>query len=111
MERIEKLRMRALEADRFDADIEFYTLFYKQYEKQNALTDEIRYADAFYYAFSKLTPQIADGELIVGSRDVSIFDEIRAEWNEKYREIAFKHRNLNFFGQDSHMSIDYFKGT
>ncbi len=107
MERIEKLRKRALEPERFDADIEFYTLFYKEYEQNSDLSEELRYAEAFYYAFTNLTPQISDGELIVGSRDVPVSNEIRTAWDKKYKVNAFKCREPYFCGQDSHMAIDY----
>lgn len=106
-ERIEHLRERALCDDRFGTDTEFYTLFYKQYEKSASLSEEARYAEAFYYAFCHLTPVIGEGELVVGSRDMSLSTDILSEWEETYRDIAFAHRNEVFCGQDSHMAIDY----
>lgn len=107
MERIEKLRDRAFSDSRFSADTEFYTLFYKNYVDNSDLTEERRYAEAFYYALSRLTPAIAEGELIVGNRDIEISDEISDEWNDKYREIACLRSEKAGWGQDSHMAIDY----
>lgn len=107
MDRTEKLRARTFEYNRFDADTEFYTLFYKEYEKTSDLSKEEHYAKAFYYAFTNLTPAISDGELIVGNRDISLSAEIQKEWDEKYYQITLNHRNQVFFGQDSHMAIDY----
>lgn len=107
MKRIEKLRITALEKNRFDADMEFYTLFYNEYTRQDDLPEELRYSNAFYYAFSNLTPAIAEHELVVGNRNISVSDEIKNAWESKYREIAFARKTKAGNGQDSHMAIDY----
>lgn len=107
MDRIKKLRERTFVGDRFDGDMEFYTLFYRVYEKNSDLQEETRFSEALYYAFSNFTPSIIDGELIVGSRDVPISDEIKKEWNEKHKDFAVARCNDIFCGQDSHMAIDY----
>ena len=107
MERLEKLRERAFDSSRFDGDIEFYTLFYQAYEQATALANEDRYAKAFYDAFSKLTPSITEGELIVGNRAAPLSDEMRNAWDEKYRQAALDGRAKAGNGQDSHMTIDY----
>lgn len=98
---------RAFADDRFNADIEFYDLFFKRYALHSVLSDEERYADAFYYAFTNLTPAISEDELIVGNRDISLSDEIATEWEEKNRSIAHSYRDKVFCGQDSHIAIDY----
>lgn len=107
MERIEKLRDRTFAQDRFNADIEFYLSFYKTYDKHTAPSEEERYAEAFYNAFSDLTPAISDDELIVGNRDISLSEKTITEWEQTYKDIAYAYRNKVFCGQDSHMAIDY----
>lgn len=107
MERIEKLRERAFANDRFNADIEFYNLFFKRYDLHTELSKEERYAEAFYYAFTNLTPAISEDELIVGNRDISLSKEITTEWEKNTKAIAHSYCDKVFYGQDSHMSIDY----
>ena len=63
MKRIENLRKIALE-HKISLD-EFFYKFYKAYGKSSAVSYP-DYADAYYTAFSTLTPDIADGEIIVG---------------------------------------------
>lgn len=105
MERIEKLRNRVFEGSLFSD--EFYYLFYKEYDRLSALPETERYAEAFYFAFSKLTPSISEGELIVGKRDLPLSAEEQKEWESVYRPIAEARRNKAGGGQDSHMAIDY----
>lgn len=107
MERIEKLRDRAFADARFNADIEFYNLFFKRYDKYSSLSTEERYADAFYYAFTNLTPAIFEDELIVGNSAITLSNEIREEWEKNTEAIAYSYRDKVFCGQDSHMAIDY----
>lgn len=105
MDRIQKLRQRAFDDARFTGDIEFFTRFHKEYEKQAALPEWERYGAAFYAAFSGFTPAIGEGELIVGSRDFSVSQEAKKLWDEKYNKITTEMAVM--CGQDSHMAIDY----
>lgn len=105
MDRIQKLRERTYDDTRFLGDIEFFTLFHKEYEKQIALPKWERYGAAFYAAFSGFTPVIGDGELIVGSRDFSVPPEAKQLWDEKYNKLTTEMAVM--CGQDSHMAIDY----
>ena len=107
MERIEKLRRRALAPERFDGDVEFYGSFYERYDQLADRPPQERYAEAYYYAFARLTPAIAQGELIVGNRDVAVSPEKKAAWQENGLARA---RELSFgcdVGQDSHMAVDF----
>lgn len=104
MERIEKLRKKALKPF---FGYEFYYLFFKKYENCPELNKYERYSEAFYYAFSQLTPSISEGELIVGKRDIPFTAEQQAEWDNKYREIMEKCGFEAGGGQDSHMTVDY----
>ena len=105
MERIEKLRNRALENTVFGE--EFFYLFYKEYERLSGLPEKKRYAEAFYAAFSGLTPSISEGELIVGKRDIPMNEAEQREWEEVYRPMAQARQKQAGDGQDSHMAIDY----
>lgn len=107
MERIEKLRDRALRGGRLAGAVEFNTLFFQKYDALAALPEEERYAEAFYSALSNLTVLIAEGELIVGSRAFPVSAETKKLWEEVYEPIAQQRRNLVGGGQDSHMAIDY----
>ena len=66
MDRINTLREMALTKTRSNEG--FHYLFYKEYAKHPELSEEGRYAKAFYSAFSKLEPEISQGELIVGKK-------------------------------------------
>lgn len=105
MERIEFLRKRVFEDLNFSN--EFYYLFYKNYEQHADLIEEERYAEAFDYAFSNLSPSITEGELIVGKRDIPLSAEAQQEWDNKYKLIADTRSENAGTGQDSHMAIDY----
>lgn len=105
MERIEFLRKQVFENLKFSN--EFHYLFYKNYEQYADLPEEERYAEAFYFAFSNLTPSISDGELIVGKRDIPLSAEEQQEWETVYEPITEARRNKAGGGQDSHMAIDY----
>lgn len=105
MKRIEKLRQKVLEDLNFSKA--FYYLFYKKYEQDAVLPEEERYAEAFYFAFSNLTPSIFDGELIVGKHDIPLGAKEQQEWETVYRPIAESRRSKAGHGQDSHMAIDY----
>ena len=103
MSRIEKLRVKT-----FDPAIygnEFYYLFYKAYEAREGLAFHERYGEAFYEAFSTLTPAIGEDELIVGSRNTSLTAQQEAEWETKYLPLAEEYGRIG--GQNSHMAIDY----
>ena len=103
--RIEKLRRVAL--DRRHCHDEFHYLFYKRYADGEGMPEFARYADAFYYAFSELTPAISEGELIVGESAGALVGEALSEWESTYRELAQKRSTLAGGGQGSHMAIDY----
>lgn len=105
MERIEFLRKQVFENLKFSN--EFHYLFYKNYEQYADLSEEERYAEAFYFAFSNLTPSISDGELIVGKRDIPLSADAGQEWETVYEAITEARRNKAGGGQDSHMAIDY----
>ena len=105
MKRIEFLRKQVFENLNFSN--EFHYLFYKNYEHHSDLTEEERYAEAFYFAFSKLTPSITEGELIVGKRDIPLCACEQQEWVSVYKAIAEARRKKAGNGQDSHMAIDY----
>ncbi len=105
MERIEQLRKKALENPVFSK--EFHYLFYKEYERLSDFPEEERYAEAFYFAFSNLTPSISEGELIVGKRDVPLSTQAQKEWENKYHPIAQMREEKTGGGQGSHMAIDY----
>ncbi len=103
MDRIEKLRSAVLSGTSFSD--EFYYLFYKAYSQYESLSEAERYAEAYYTAFSSLTPVIAEGELIVGSRNAPMDAFAEREWKDVYLPIARKRSCPQ--GQDSHMAIDY----
>ncbi len=105
MDRIENLRQIALgHKHSFN---EFYYLFYKKYTENNASSEYERYADAFYYAFTHLTPNISGRELIVGEIKDNLNGVAKEEWENVYKAIAQERCKLAGGGQDSHMSIDY----
>ena len=106
MKRIEKLRLKALNAEG-STPTEFYYLFYKEYERLDYMTEWERYAESFYFALSNLTPNIDLGELIVGKCATSINEQAQREWDEIYRPIAEARKAKAGGGQDSHMAIDY----
>ena len=105
MDRIERLREAAL-GRIFCAD-EFYYRFIKRYGKRYGKPDYRAYADAFYTAFSTLTPNISDGELIVGEIRNNLTDEEQKEWDTVWKPIAEETARQAGGGQDSHMAIDY----
>ena len=103
MKRLETLREEVLKSNGLGDEL-FY-LFFKAYGCDRYTTYEA-YADAFYEAFSQLTPVISDGELIVGKR--SGFSSVQQEeWNSTYKSMTETcSRNVGE-GQASHMAIDY----
>ena len=105
MERIEFLRNQVFENLNFSN--EFHYLFYKSYEQHADLTEEERYAEAFDFAFSNLSPSITEGELIVGKRDIPLCADEQQEWDNIYKSIANTRSQRAGGGQDSHMAIDY----
>ena len=105
MSRIEKLRRIAL--DHSHMNDEFFYKFYKRYCAMQVESEYLRYADAYYYAFSELTPCISDGELIVGETKDGLSDLERNEWKTTYRAIADERNAAAGKGQDSHMAVDY----
>lgn len=105
MERIEKLREAAL--CHVHDNSEFFYLFHKQYGVSEGRTDYQKYADAFFFAFSHLTPRISAGELIVGKTGGGFDGAERAEWESTYRALAEERSRAAGAGQGSHMAIDY----
>ena len=105
MKRLEKLRAAAL--CHLHCKDEFYYKFYKRYSENKDSAEYPRYTDAFYYAISELTPDISDGELIVGKTGDFLTDAERSEWRDTYKRIAEQRCADAGGGQDSHMAIDY----
>ena len=105
MIRINKLREAALRRN-YCLD-EFHYLFYKRYSEIENKDEYEKYADAFYYAFSELTPNITEGELIVGEIGNNLSENEIEEWKNVYKSKASKRINEAGSGQDSHMAIDY----
>ena len=105
MERIELLRNKAL--DHCHCGDEFLYLFHKRYTESECDSEFLKYADAFNFAFSNLTPDISSGELIVGKFINNLSDLEKAEWRNVYRKAAEERSIKAGGGQDSHMAIDY----
>ncbi len=105
MDRIKNLRTQALENEIcYD---EFFYKFYKYYESAHNKSKEERYAEAFYFAFSNLTPSISKDELIVGKCNCNLLLSEKNEWHNKYLPIVQAETKKAGGGQDSHMAIDY----
>ena len=105
MKRIQHLRNKVLAGTCLSE--EFHYLFFKEYFRLNDLPEEERYAASYEYAYSKLTPSISDGELIVGKRDVPLTAQAQKEWETVYRPFAVYRGAKAGGGQASHMAIDY----
>ena len=105
MNRIEELRRVAL-GRRTPLD-EFHYRFFKRYSETGIVGEFDRYADAFYHMFATLTPNITDGELIVGECVSGLNDHERREWDDVYHKISYEECMRAGRGQDSHMAIDY----
>ena len=105
MERLKALRDEALSF--CHSGDEFFYLFYKKHGESTGDSDYSKYADAFYYAFSHLTPNISSGELIVGKFKNNLTDTEKNDWHTVYRPIAEERVRIDGGGQDSHMAIDY----
>ena len=83
MNRIEKLRQIALShSNVYD---EFFYRLYQRYSENRNKSDYLKYADAFFYAFSQLTPNISDGELIVGEIKNGLAEPEKKEWENTYK--------------------------
>lgn len=103
--RITELRQAALETEIcYD---EFFYNFYKFCSGKDFVSDMKLYGDAFYFAFSSLTPNISDDELIVGKSINKLPFDAKNEWEETYLLIAKETVARAGNGQDSHMAIDY----
>lgn len=72
MNRIEKLREEALLKTLNNNELQY--LYFKRIYSSQIENEYDRYADAYYFAFSNLRPQISDGELIVGKAGDSLSD-------------------------------------
>ena len=105
MNRIEILRTK-VPADLVDRD-ELYFWFYDSYVNHPAECMEDRYAEAFYNAFSHLTPCIADGELIVGRVENHLTAQQQKIYDERYESVSDAFWENYGQGQASHMAIDY----
>ncbi len=105
MDRIKSLREYALGYN-FTLD-EFFYRYYKNYSVNESSSEDVRYAEAFYYAFSTLTPSISEGELIVGKFARCFTPEEEKEWNDTYVHMATSETVKAGGGQNSHMAIDY----
>ena len=105
MHRIKKLRKVALE-NKICYE-EFYYKFYKCYNDSIKVSKEERYAEAFYFALSNLTPCISDDELIVGKCNKKLSPADECEWLNTYLPITLEESKKAGGGQDSHMAIDY----
>ena len=105
MERIEKLRLVALE--HYPRNDEFYYNFYKKYSADTRESEYEKYADAYYHALTNFTPHITDGELIVGESELLMNERDYDEWERIYHPIADERVRFAGPGQDSHMAIDY----
>ena len=95
MNRIESLRRVAL--SRTHSNDEFFYLFYKSYSQNKTESEYERYADAFDFAFSELTPNITEGELIVGEINGTLSADAKREWIDTYKEIAEKRCAEGYF--------------
>lgn len=105
MDRINRLRTKALRNTVcYD---EFFYKFYKYYADSQKPFKAERYADAFYFALSNLTPCISEDELIVGKCGNKLSPWEKREWQDKYLQIALTEREKAGDGQDSHMAVDY----
>lgn len=105
MERIAALRKEALAEERFSW--EFYYHYMKSYTTITAENEYEHYSLAFYDAFSRLTPSISEGELIVGKYAHPLSPEQAKEWDEIYQPLWKQFSSDAGKGQDSHMAIDY----
>ena len=105
MKRINNLRRGALE--RSYSNDEFFYKFYKRYNETESLSEYKRYADAFNFALSELTPNISNGELIVGEIQNCMSHSEKEDWKNVYEGIANEKWRKCGGGQDSHMAIDY----
>jgi len=105
MNRIEHLRQAALNL--VYCKSEFNYLFYKRYIDLKGKSDYEKYADAFNFAFSKLTPNILDGELIVGEIKNRLSASEKEEFENIYKPLLKERCAEAGKGQDSHMAVDY----
>ena len=86
---------------------EFFYKFFKYYSDNPKTSKEDRYAEAFCFAFSNLTPSISEDELIVGKCNKKLLPVEESEWLNKYLSIAQEESIKAGIGQDSHMAVDY----
>ncbi|MBE6609203.1 MAG: hypothetical protein E7634_00890 [Ruminococcaceae bacterium] len=105
MIRIEGLRQTALQHNHINN--EFLYRFHKRYGDKELGMDYRKYADAFDFAFSELTPNISSGELVVGEIMNGLTASEREEWETVYKPLAIERTKLAGGGQDSHMAIEY----
>lgn len=101
-QRIERLRDKAIApCISFDG---VYLDFLDCYAQNASLsTPEERYADAYFYALSRIKPVIDEDELIVGKPAHPLCEEDLEKWNA----LESLRQEFSIRGQDSHMAIDY----
>lgn len=104
MQRIERLRQKALAPDM--CRDEFYFYFYQHYLAHEEEPILLRYANAFSYACGVITPSVSEDELIVGKSDRHLTEQMQVEWEQMQPAIREIQKDA-FCGQDSHMTIDY----
>lgn len=105
-ERIEKLRLPALQK-KIDDYREFTYHFYDHFVTTfNTASFEERYAEALYHSFDQTEVVIDEGELIVGKIANREFTQVEQQRWESIRQYAIP-AGSSYFGQGSHMSIDY----
>lgn len=83
----------------------FYLAYFTRFRDNASLGSmEKRYSDAYRLGFDAMTPQIDDGELIVGKATIPLTPEENRAWREL---IPFCRETAPDMGQHSHMAIDY----
>ena len=105
MERIEKLRKRALEFD-YCKD-EFYYLFYREYAKNADANEHQRYSEALYAALSELTPYIGEEELIVGEYHCALSESEKEEYQKRENEQLRLLKEMSFKNPVSYLKCEY----
>ncbi len=108
MERSERIGLLRREALDPVIDLgEFYYAFCDFYFAHESLSPERRYAESLFYAFSRITPSISEGELIVGKCDLPLPEEKRRILEDTLLPRLRAHLGDALQGQNSHMAADY----
>ena len=104
-ERIDLLRREAL-----DPVIDlggFYYDFCDFYFSHEGLAPGRRYAESLLYSFSRITPSISEGELIVGKCDLPLPEGKQRILDDVLLPRLRAHLGDALQGQNSHMAVDY----